>query len=211
MKFTPKWFYVKSTSKYKYVGQTTQDVLVYQGSGVKWKRHLQKTEQAPNTEVAVWCETADQFLECLATYVPVDYVSNPEWANSIEESPFDISPFQAGRGRPWNQTQEARDRVKAQMLTQSSEDKERRTAGLRLMQSDKRYAVWADSQSQQKAAQGRTLFYSTEQGKQSQSARGSLAKGVPKSKCFVPSLNKVMAVGQVKRYYKELIEEIIWI
>ena len=90
-RFTPKFFYIKKTEKYKYVGQTTEtDVFKYPGSGHKWKRHLSKLGiKSPETIVWIWCESPEDFQKCLDHFVPIDYVESDEWANLKLETPFD--------------------------------------------------------------------------------------------------------------------------
>jgi len=89
--FTPKWFYIKSTPKYKYVGQTTrEDVWGYRGSGSKWTAHLDKQGiTTPQTIIAIWCETPEEFNECLTRFCNFDYVSSESWANLVEETCWD--------------------------------------------------------------------------------------------------------------------------
>lgn len=102
-KFTPKFFYIKKTDKYRYAGQTTKNVYSeYDGSGVKWSRHLKKHNIEPETEVAIWCESPEDFQKCLDYYVPHDYVESEEWANACEETPWD-NP--GNKGYKWTDKQ----------------------------------------------------------------------------------------------------------
>lgn len=88
--FKPTYLYVKTHNKtgLKYFGKTTaKDPLKYEGSGVKWKKHLKKHGSDISTEIIGYYTDEQECLEfALKFSIENDIVNSDNWANLKEES-----------------------------------------------------------------------------------------------------------------------------
>lgn len=95
MEFVPTYLYIKQhmVTGLKYFGKTTYDPHTYKGSGLYWKRHLDKHGGDVTT---VWAELFTdkaQLVEyALKFSVDNDIVASAEWANLIAENGLDGAP-----------------------------------------------------------------------------------------------------------------------
>lgn len=103
--WSPRTYYIlrNKTSGKKYIGQTTQNINNYLGSGGYWKSHCKKHGGYNKTNIElVWyqffvCErSAKQYLEQFTLDNPNYYSKdNTDWANECLENTND-SPFKGG-------------------------------------------------------------------------------------------------------------------
>jgi hypothetical protein len=89
--FKPTYLYVKTHLKtgLKYFGKTITDPFLYIGSGIRWRRHLDKHGNDVKTEI-IGYYTSRQECEAAALNFSKkhDIVKNKNWANLMEENGF---------------------------------------------------------------------------------------------------------------------------
>lgn len=94
--FKPTFLYIKqhSITKLLYFGKTTRNPLKYSGSGLHWKRHINKHD--PKYVETLWyCLFTDEDLcreFAIAFSKQEDIVTSELWANLIEENGIDGAP-----------------------------------------------------------------------------------------------------------------------
>ena len=88
--FKPTYLYVKTHNKtgLKYFGKTTaKDPYKYNGSGVRWKRHLHKHGVDLTTEIIGYFTDKEECLTAAIRFSKEnDIVKSKKWANLKEES-----------------------------------------------------------------------------------------------------------------------------
>lgn len=71
----------------KYLGKTEKDPYTYQGSGLYWKRHIEKYGNNIETEIIFQSENLEEIKEKGLYYSKLwNIVESDEWANLIEEN-----------------------------------------------------------------------------------------------------------------------------
>jgi hypothetical protein len=94
------YLYVKTHRKtsLKYLGKTTQDPYVYNGSGKRWLNHLRKHGYEIDTEIIFMSENEDEIKrEGIKYSILWDVVSSKKWANlKIEEGDGGFSHINDG-------------------------------------------------------------------------------------------------------------------
>ena len=92
------YLYIKTHNKtgLKYLGQTTQDPFIYNGSGKYWLNHLNKHGYNINTEIVGTYNTIEELREkSIELSLLYDITNNKDWANLVMEegSGGDTSKF----------------------------------------------------------------------------------------------------------------------
>lgn len=83
------YLYVKTHNKtgFKYLGKTTKDPYLYQGSGKHWKRHIQKHGNDVRTEILLATLDKEELKETGIFFSALwNVVESKDWANLIPES-----------------------------------------------------------------------------------------------------------------------------
>lgn len=83
------YLYVKThnVTKLKYLGKTTQNPYEYKGSGILWKRHIEKYGDDVSTDIIFQSENSEAIKEKGIYYSKLwNVVESKEWANLIEEN-----------------------------------------------------------------------------------------------------------------------------
>lgn len=94
--FKPTYLYIKQhkITGLKYFGKTFNDPLKYQGSGTKWKSHMQY--YGKEHVETIWYQLFDDIDECrnyaLKFSEENDIVNSDEWANLIPEDGLWVKP-----------------------------------------------------------------------------------------------------------------------
>lgn len=85
----PIFLYKKTHNKtgLQYLGKTKNDPYKYQGSGIKWKNHLNKWGNDVTTEIIKVCETNEELIYWGVHYSKLwNVVQSKDWANlKLEE------------------------------------------------------------------------------------------------------------------------------
>jgi hypothetical protein len=85
----PIYLYIKThkITGLNYLGKTTQNPFTYPGSGLHWKRHLQKHGNHVHTIVLQECTTNEEISRWGIYYSGLfNVVESKEWANLKPES-----------------------------------------------------------------------------------------------------------------------------
>lgn len=70
----------------KYLGQTSQDPIIYKGSGKYWLQHIKKHGYDVSTEILLSTNDKSELIEAGEAYSKkFNVVDSKEWANLIEE------------------------------------------------------------------------------------------------------------------------------
>jgi hypothetical protein len=105
----------------KYLGKTvSKDPFSYPGSGIHWKRHLNKHGNDVTTEILKECETEQDLIYWGKYYSKLwNIVNSKEWANLIEE---------AGPGGSWGEKSKKKlsNTKKKELARLSSEERKQR-------------------------------------------------------------------------------------
>lgn len=115
------YLYVKTHRKtgLKYLGKTSQDPFKYNGSGLLWKRHLQKNGIDIKTEILLVTNDKKELQETGIFFSKLfNIVESEEWANLMEEQ---------GQGGAWNKglTAKTDERVKENSFKVAKSKKEK--------------------------------------------------------------------------------------
>jgi uncharacterized protein YdbL (DUF1318 family) len=90
--YKPTWLYIKQhrITGLKYFGKTTQDPYRYKGSGIYWKRHLEKFGNDVSTTWVKLFETQEELTKYALSFSnDKDIVNSKEWANLKPEDGLD--------------------------------------------------------------------------------------------------------------------------
>lgn len=98
------YLYVKESPKgLLYLGKTVQDPYKYEGSGLRWKRHL-KSNNIKSQDIKTWIlheTTSDQEIKELGLYYSnlFNITKSDQWANIKDEE--GTGGFGRGESHPW--------------------------------------------------------------------------------------------------------------
>lgn len=112
----PIYLYIKTHNKtgLKYLGKTkSKDPYKYQGSGIVWKRHIEKHGYDVTTSILLMTEDKQELKNTGLFFSKLfDEVNSKEWANLMEEY---------GQGGAWNKglTSDTDERVRKNAINMS--------------------------------------------------------------------------------------------